>query len=120
MRHHALAQLQNLICMTLTTSDMRYAQITRIHEPHKLRTLVIHQRVRTNRIRRRWPQSRILRRNVRPLLGENIRVSTMAIRTPNVHRVRSMHRPNVAMAMNTRLPLAQRILTTLPKHVDIA
>jgi hypothetical protein len=100
MGHHAFAQLEHFVGMTLPASDVSNSQIPWVHEANEFGAFIIQQRIGSHRIGRCRPKRRILGLYVGALFGEVVWITTMTVGTADVHGVGWMHIANIAMALD--------------------
>ena len=100
MGHHAFAQLEHFVGMTLPASDVSNSQIPWVHETNEFGAFIIQQRIGSHRIGRCRPKRRILGLYVGALFGEVVWITTMTVGTADVHGVGWMHIANIAMALD--------------------
>ena len=100
--------------MALATRDVCDTKIAGIGKSHELGTLMIEQGITSNGIRRSAPHLGIAWLNVGALLGEVVRVSTMAVGATDRDRVGWMHAAHVGVALNTGSAFGIRLLLRLP------
>jgi hypothetical protein len=97
--HHAFAQLENLVGMALTASDVGNSQVTGIHESNKFGTFVIQECVGAHGIGGSWPKGWVFWLHVGTLFGKHVGISAMAIGATDIDCIGGVHVTDICVAL---------------------